>query len=217
MAAIRNVVFDLDGTLIDSLPGIAYSVDVALDECGVLAIRKDLRSLIGPPIRNILATVSGISNDATLDVLLAAFRRSYDTEGWRQTVLQGSAKSMLGELRNAGVRLWVVTNKPALSTNLILDELGVAPCFGEVVCRDSRTPPFDSKTEMLGDLLHRHEITTNDCLMVGDTMEDCRAAAEVGVACVIVPHGYAGRLDEKLPAGCVHIESWPDLVARATR
>ena len=57
--------------------------------------------------------------------MLAAFRRSYDSEGWRRTLLQGSAKEMLAELVAAGAALWIVTNKPALSSGMILEELGV--------------------------------------------------------------------------------------------
>jgi phosphoglycolate phosphatase len=51
---VRHVIFDLDGTLIDSLPGIAWSVDVALRSCGLPPAERDLGPFIGPPVRDIL-------------------------------------------------------------------------------------------------------------------------------------------------------------------
>ena len=51
MTLVRHVIFDLDGTLIDSLPGIAWSVDVALRSCGLPPAERDLAPLIGPPVR----------------------------------------------------------------------------------------------------------------------------------------------------------------------
>jgi phosphoglycolate phosphatase len=205
----QHVVFDLDGTLVDSVPGIAWSVDAALRSCGLPPAGRDLTPLIGPPVRDILAAVSGVSEPDLLDRLERGFRCSYDSAGWRLTVCQPGVREMLSQLLSAGVGLWLVTNKPALSTAMILCELRLDGFFREIVSRDSRTPVFASKSEMLTDLLERHGIARAACLLAGDTMEDWHAAEAAAVPCVIVPHGYGGA---SLPPGCRRIGGWRELL-----
>jgi phosphoglycolate phosphatase len=120
---------------------------------------------------------------------------------------------MLEQLRSAGCAMSIVTNKPTHATTLILPALGIRNYFGEIVCRDSATPPFTSKAQMLIDLLERQAILADETLMVGDTLEDCHAAAAAGIACALVPHGYGHPIEGDLPAGCLRIAGWDDLVA----
>lgn len=205
---MTDVVFDLDGTLVDSLPGIAWSIDAALAECGLpprtAGRTDDLKALIGPPVRAILAAVTGLADGLELDRLLAAFRRSYDADGWRRTVLQPGALNTIERLREAGIRQWIVTNKPSFSTGLILEHLEIARFFEDVVCRDSRRPAFESKAEMLLSL----QLPAATTIMVGDTAEDLHAAVAAGMECLLVPHGYGTDLPvptsgwEKLLAAC---------------
>jgi phosphoglycolate phosphatase len=212
MAALHDAIFDLDGTLIDSLPGIGWSIEAALAACGLAPRSFDLKPLIGPPIRAMMATISGVSDAPALDCLERAFRASYDSEGWRKTVCQPGAPAALAELRTRGIALWVVTNKPRLSTGMILHELALESFFTETVCRDSRTPPFASKAEMLSDLLRRRNLERSRSLLIGDTSEDAHAASEAGVPCALVPHGYGGGLDATLPEGCLLLAGWSHLL-----
>jgi phosphoglycolate phosphatase len=202
------VIFDLDGTLIDSLPGIASSVDVALRSCGLLPAERDLRPLIGPPIRDILAAVSGVTGQGLLDRLERSFRSSYDSEGWRRTACLAGVPEMLRQLLAGGTEIWMVTNKPVLPTGRILRRLNLSGSFREVACRDSRTPPFASKAEVLMDLLERRGIRRAECLMVGDTAEDWHAAETAGVSCAIVGPAYGSGA---LPPGCRRIGEWHEL------
>jgi phosphoglycolate phosphatase len=212
MAAIHSAIFDLDGTLIDSLPGIGWSIQAALSACGMAAGPFDLKPLIGPPIRAILAAVSGVGDAPALDRLERAFRSSYDSDGWRKTLLQPGAGQALEELRSRGIALWLVTNKPRLATGMILRELGLETFFRETVCRDSRTPPFASKAEMLLHLLDRRNLEPHRCLMIGDTLEDAQAASQARLRCALVPHGYGAGLDAPLPAGCFLLRGWSGLL-----
>jgi phosphoglycolate phosphatase len=208
----RNLIFDLDGTLVDSIPGIQWSVEQALAACGMPPVCRDLKPLIGPPIRDILANVSGASEPAVLDRMELAFRSAYDSVGWRKTTCQPGAKGALERLRMAGCALWIVTNKPGYAAHAILSELALAVLFQEIVCRDSRTPGFASKEEMLVNLLERCELGRTESIMIGDTLEDGRAAAAAGIACALVPHGYGSGLDGPLPEGCRRIAGWDELL-----
>lgn len=195
MSRMRHAIFDLDGTLVDSLPGIAWSIEQALVECGFPPAAVDLRPLIGPPIRSILSTVSGLSGGHSLDRLEQAFRSSYDSDGWRKTTCYAGVPDLLRELLTSNTSLWMVTNKPAAATRKILHHLQLDGFFEEVVCRDSRQPAYGSKAEALTDLAVRRSLPCRECVLIGDTPEDCRAAAAAGMECVIVPHGYGpGRV-----------------------
>jgi len=206
--SVKNAIFDLDGTLVDSLPGIAWSVDEALRAAGLPVVSRELRPLIGPPVRDILAAVSGVSDGGLLDRLERSFRFSYDAEGWRRTVCQPGVPDLLWRLLTSGVEMWLVTNKPALATGRIVSSLKIGGFFREVVCRDSRAHAFHSKAEALVDLIERHGLERAGCLMIGDTAEDWRAAEDAGIRCAIVPGGYGAKA---LPPGCPRICCWDEL------
>src|SRR5450432_939296 len=150
---VRAVFFDLDGTLLDSLPGIAYSAEAAFAACGLPQREVDLRGLIGPPIRAILARMSLRATEIELDALERAFRASYDSEGWRRTPHYEGAAESLRALKKAGKRLFVVSNKPRHISVRILEVEGTLSLFEEVVTRDSREPAYAGKLEMLVPLL----------------------------------------------------------------
>jgi phosphoglycolate phosphatase len=210
MIPYQHAVFDLDGTLIDSLPGIEWSAAEALVSCGEHPLQRSLRPLLGPPIRSILAQATGVADPCRLDDFERAFRSSYDSEGWRQTVCFAGVVESLAQLASQGITLWVATNKNGLATKNILRELELDGFFREVVCRDSRQPAYSSKREMLSALLDRQGLQRNTCLMVGDTQEDAAAAAGAGIDCAIVAHGYG----EEMPVcGCRWIDGWGELLS----
>lgn len=204
--SFRHAIFDLDGTLIDSLPGIAWSVEVALQERGFPPAAGDLRSRIGPPIREILAKLTGLREGRELDRLEGSFRGHYDSEGWRLTECQAGVPEILWDLLTGGAELWLVTNKPATATEQILRHLKLSGFFREAACRDSRRPPFGSKAELLRDLVRRHGLNRAECLMIGDTREDREAARAAGMRCAIVPHGYGDR-----PGGLSYCTGWEEV------
>jgi len=184
-AAPENFIFDLDGTLVDSLPGIKESV-----RCAIGGPVPPLRPLIGPPIREILRRLQPGIAEVELEGITSRFRQAYDSGGWRNTVLQPGAIEVLAGIRARGRRAFLVTNKPALATSRILEALQIRQYFASVLTRDSRTPPFGSKAEMLRCLVESRSLAPARCLMVGDTAEDYAAAGEAGIEAMIVANGY---------------------------
>jgi phosphoglycolate phosphatase len=184
------VLFDLDGTLLDSIPGIAYSVAAAFRATGLPECTLDLRRLIGPPIRSILSRAAETTDDAVLDELEWHFRVSYDSEGWRQTPCFPGVPVLLEALKQNGHRLFIISNKPRHISARILEAQGIASHFEQLYTRDSALPPYASKEVMLHALLADHHLAPQDCVMVGDTMEDAGAAALHKIGFIFMEHGY---------------------------
>ena len=149
----------------------------------------NLRSLLGPPIRTILSRAVATNDPALMDQLEQAFRTSYDTEGWRKTSCFDGAQGALGMMKAGGHRLFVVSNKPRHISLQILEREGLLALFERIYTRDSRTPAC-TKQEMLHEFLSEYGVSSPNCLMVGDTMEDAVAAAAAGVRFVYMTHGY---------------------------
>jgi phosphoglycolate phosphatase len=192
------VLFDLDGTLLDSLPGIVFSINHACRAVGLPEPLIDLRSLLGPPIRAILATAAPAADAALLDRLEAAFRSIYDSEGWQMASCFPGARDALHALKAGGHRLFVVSNKPRHIALRSLERESLLPVFERIYTRDSRRPPYTSKSEILQSLLADHQLSPSDCLMVGDTMDDINASAANQIAAAFMEHGY-GQLSADVP------------------
>jgi phosphoglycolate phosphatase len=196
----KAVFFDLDGTLLDSLPGIAFSAQAAFAACGLPQREVDMRGLIGPPIRAILACMSMDAAESELDALERAFRASYDSEGWKRTPHYAGAAEALRAMKAHGKRLFIVSNKPRHISVRILEAEGTLALFDEVVTRDTRDPPYRDKLEMLVHLLRKWEMRAEDSLMVGDTIEDAEAASNCGMQFCLMTHGYGDvPLDARVP------------------
>jgi phosphoglycolate phosphatase len=198
----QAILFDLDGTLLDSLPGIEFSIRSAFAQCALPEPQKNIRSLIGPPIRSILASLAGDVSPSTLDRLEQAFRTSYDSEGWSMTPHYPAATNVLRSLHSKGVRLFVASNKPIHIATRILQEEGTFALFEAVLTRDSRIPPYAGKLEIMQCLIEAHDLDPGRCLMVGDTMEDVEAAAHIPMRIAFMTHGY-GHLPESANASVV--------------
>ncbi|MBA4015780.1 MAG: hypothetical protein C0483_01190 [Pirellula sp.] len=192
--AASQVLFDLDGTLVDSHPGIAWSASVALSEVLPEVIVSVSPHLLGPPIREIFQRLlEAESRECTpelLDELEQAFRRSYDTEGWRRSRTYPEVGETLRQLHWSGFELFVVTNKPRAATRRILGRLELLPLFVEVVSPDSRTPRYENKAAMIHELVVRHDLDRESTCYVGDTRDDQIAAAAANVAFIPIGYGY---------------------------
>ncbi len=211
------VLFDLDGTLVDSLPGIEFSVDCSLAECDFPPRTCELRPLIGPPIRDILrAVLSEIGaseiGDERLSRLELAFRASYDSVGWQKTVLHEGASETLSKLKAAGLPLFLITNKPLYPTQRTLDKFNLSHLFTEVLCRNSQVPSFRSKAEMLEHITTVHNLNRAACLYVGDTSEDYHAAAQAGIPVALVAHGYGNPNTNRADSASMDLRTLPELL-----
>jgi phosphoglycolate phosphatase len=195
LPAFTHIIFDLDGTLIDSFPGIEEAARAACARVLPERAIPDFRWFIGPPIREIFCQALAEPRAAVLDALVTAFREVYDGGAWRRTVLYPGGREALAALQAAGCRCFVLTNKPSHATARILDHLGISGCFAEVVAPGGARGFSGTKIEALLDLKARQQLTPGATLLIGDSVDDAEAAAAGGFHFAAVLFGY-GRLPD---------------------
>jgi phosphoglycolate phosphatase len=186
------IVFDLDGTLVDSTPGISRALCAAFASVGRSMPASNLRTAIGPPIKVIAKRLDASLTDGELARIETVYRSDYDLSSWSETVLFDGVRETLQYLRARRWRLFIVTNKPLIPTAKILDHLGLVMLFENVVTRDSRTPAYSTKAAMLTELLTLHALPAST-IMMGDTVEDEEAAHSNHLEFVFASYGY-GRI-----------------------
>lgn len=185
-----TVIFDLDGTLVDSLPGIEASTRQAVAKCLPDRTLPAMRELIGPPIATMLANLWPDLAPAQLDRLVATFRTHYDREGCRLAQLYPAVEGVLETLAHGGTAMYVLTNKPLKPTLTILEHVAIRHHFGDVVSPDIVQPSFTTKLEGARLLRDRHQPDPAATLIVGDGLDDLKAAEACGFAFAVAVYGY---------------------------
>jgi phosphoglycolate phosphatase len=204
MSRPRAILFDFDGTLIDSAPSILAGLGRALAREGVQPVVPLSASLIGPPLPRTLATLAGSAEPALIERLAAAYREDYDSTGFRQTAVYAGVEDMLQWLGGAGIILHIVTNKRIRPTRLILDHLGWQRHFHGVYALDALQPAAADKTALVREVLQRESLPAGSTWMVGDSADDQRAAQGNALRFLAAGWGYGLGADdaaaERLPS-----------------
>jgi len=184
------LIFDFDGTLIDSADGILVSLDLVLKEAGVLPQVPLNSRLIGPPLQETLSTLTGVADPTILQAYIESFKRHYDGGGYRETKVYPGIVEMLEALRNSGFVLHLATNKRYAPTQLILDYLGWNAFFQSVHTLDLYNPRLPDKSAMLTRLLSEYSLSPQGVFYVGDRTEDGLAAENNSLQFIGVGWGY---------------------------
>ena len=194
MTLIRAVVFDLDGTLIDSVPDIAAALNRCLAAEGRTPLTEDgVAKLVGGGARELVARALGdATQEADVDRVHADFLAHYDAEPVTRTRLYPGARELLIELRDAGLPLAICTNKPQHLTDLILGRLDLAAFFA-VVWGAAPGQPLKPDAACLRSVYTTLGTDPAATIMVGDSHTDVDAARAAGCPSILVAHGYEQR------------------------
>lgn len=187
-----TLIFDLDGTLIDSSAGILNSLAEAFSAAGLSYGNSLTPSLIGPPLQETLRILCPTASQETLDRLGSSFKAHYDTTGFKQTTPYPGVTEMLQALVDAKIPLHIATNKRHLPTLQILEALGWSGLFAHVLSPDSFSPPLASKAAILAQLLNEAKLVATDCLYIGDRLDDYKAAKKIGIPFALAVWGFEG-------------------------
>lgn len=188
------ILFDLDGTLVDSQAGIFHCIRYALDSKGISCPQETLKKMIGPPFRVSMKEFLGLDMPL-IEELIKLYRGLYETDGWKESSVYPGVFDMLSELKSAGKRLAVATSKPMKFTSMMIEGLGLSPYF-EFVGGASSDLSREAKKDIIElDISEMGIADISDVLMVGDRLYDIVGAREAGVDVAGTLWGY-GSLHE---------------------
>ena len=186
------ILFDLDGTIADSAPGITASLGYMFRELG-LAVPSDteLRQWVGPPILDSFRDLAGMT-PAESSVALAIYREHYlETAGTGSPIFPGIPE-VLRSIHGAGIPLALATSKPEFPASIILDHANLTPLF-RVISGSSIDEIRSAKKDVIAEALTRFHmigVDTSRAVMVGDRDYDVEGAAAHGIPTIFVNWGY---------------------------
>ncbi|MBZ0105894.1 MAG: HAD family hydrolase [Sulfuricella denitrificans] len=185
-------VFDFDGTLIDSAPGILEAFSAAMNDAGIVSCVPLDSNLIGPPLAETLMRISGSSDAALIRLLTEKFKHHYDSAGVASTHAYPGVETMLERFMETGVPMHVSTNKRLSVTRAIIEKLGWQDRFASVYALDMVEPRLPGKAQLLSKQIGEQGIDSARTCYVGDKLEDGHAADANGLAFFYASWGYGG-------------------------
>ena len=200
------VLFDLDGTITDSAPGITKSIAATLQTLGLpIPSPAELVEYVGPPLLDSFRDFAHMTEPEARDAL-AIYRTSYHADGAFDSAVFPGVRGVLKRLKDAGIPLAVATSKPELQARRILDHFGLTEYF-DVICGASEDESRSAKGDVVAEALRRlteQGVDLSQTVMVGDRSHDVEGAAEHGLPTILVEWGYGSPAEAAGAIAVVH-------------
>lgn len=199
---MKAILFDLDGTIINSEEGITKCVQYALKAYGV--DEPDLKKLlcfIGPPLDPVFRERYGMTEEEAWEAV-QKYRERFDVKGIFECCLYDGVAEVIRSLKEKGYVLALASSKPELACRRILEHFGLLSCFDEVVgaTLDGSISTKEEVLEELGRRMEHMQITKDEMCLIGDTKYDAAGARAFGIRCIGVDYGF-GKREDILAAG----------------
>ncbi|MCI5873100.1 MAG: HAD hydrolase-like protein [Clostridiales bacterium] len=199
---MKAILFDLDGTIINSEEGITKCVQYALKAYGV--DEPDLKNLlcfIGPPLDPVFRERYGMTEEEAWEAV-QKYRERFDVKGIFECCLYDGVADVIRSLKEKGYVLALASSKPELACRRILEHFALLPYFDEVVgaTLDGSISTKEEVLEELGRRMEHMQITKDEMCLIGDTKYDAAGAKAFGIRCIGVDYGF-GKREDILAAG----------------
>ena len=219
-AGITAVIFDLDGTLIDSVPDVVSAMNRLLVEEGRPEItQNEGRNMVGDGARALVerayATTGAVPDAEEIDELTRRYVDIYHRFPVEETTIYRGVPEVLSQLRAAGVQMGICTNKPHVIANLVLTELDLASYFCAVIGGD-KLPVRKPDAGHIHAVLDAMGCAHDGAIYVGDSPVDMAAARNARLPVIAVSYGYSKVPAAELGANALidHFTQLPDVLAR---
>ncbi|MEA2647972.1 MAG: phosphoglycolate phosphatase [Candidatus Binataceae bacterium] len=191
-----SVLFDLDGTLTNSLPGIARSIQHVLGILGAggptaIPSEDDLRWCVGPPLRELFQRLLITTDQSVIEQAVKLYIERYERIGFRESRVFPGVPEMLAAV-SVGRRLILVTSKLTESAEKVLAEFSLRKYFEGVYGTDHHGKPSD-KSELVQTALKNHQCQPATTAIVGDRHHDIIAGKTNHLYTIGVTYGYGTR------------------------
>lgn len=180
-----TVIFDFDGTLFDTSEGIIAHLVRTIAEMNYPPLTEEtLRKFIGPSLRVSFKKYCGMNDEEALKAI-EVYRREYDAEGYKKSVMYAGTEKLLSDLRAAGIKTVVASAKPQYILDPTVDYFGVRSLFDKIVGSEEEGRPSNDKKSIVA-----KGMIGEKCVMVGDSSYDVQAGADNGLDTVAVTYGF---------------------------
>ncbi|MBQ6004492.1 MAG: HAD-IA family hydrolase [Clostridia bacterium] len=187
---IRNILFDLDGTITDSKEGIIKSAQYALEKLGIEPPAfSDMFWVIGPPIRKSFAEKFDLDEETAFRGL-RFYQERFGDVGYLENEVYDGVPEMLKTLKDEGYRLFITTSKPTVYTDAILKHFGLYDLF-EYVSGSDLDGTRGSKADVIRTVMVEYGLKGSETVIVGDRLHDIAGGKETGIFTMGVRYGYA--------------------------
>ena len=210
---MKYILFDLDGTLTESAPGIINSIKHTYAHYGITDYdERELEKFVGPPLIESFMRYCGFTEEKAREAV-DVYREYFSTKGLFENAVYNGIPKCLAALKSAGYVLAVATSKPQVFCERILDHFSLAEYFSVV-----KGIPLDdekmTKAQVIERALDALGVTDKrEAIMVGDRDYDIKGAKENGIECVGVLYGYGSRSELESAGASAICETVDDLSA----
>ena len=212
---LKAILFDLDGTLVDSAPDLHVAANRTMAEEGrgaldLAAVTNMIGDGVPKLVERAFVATGGMPDDTAYQAAVGRFLEYYETHAADLTRPFPGTAAMLGRLKTAGLDLAVCTNKPFDATIEILDAFELTAFFGAIIGGDTLPGVKKPDPRHLGAALEKLGHGADAGVMIGDNANDVNAARGTGVPVIVVRFGYTKGPAENLGADLI-IDSFDDL------
>ncbi|MEL6962278.1 MAG: phosphoglycolate phosphatase [Pseudomonadota bacterium] len=198
------IIFDLDGTLVDTAPDILAYLNEMLAELGRPGLDLEgLRAMVGDGVRSLLLrgleASGGVPGDVDIETLFHRYLERYTQDPVRLSRPYPGMIEVLEALSSAGIRLGVCTNKPQAPTDKLLKTLVLDHHFAAAIGGDALSTKKPDPAHLLA-VLHQLDVDPTRAVLIGDSATDLNTARAAGVPCILMSYGYSATPVQQLGA-----------------
>ena len=208
---IKYILWDLDGTVIQSENGVLSSVRYALDKMGTSLPEDELHKFIGPSLFDSF-TIRAHMSDEDAEKAIKYYREVYEATGLFDALVYDGIPETMEELRRKGYKHVVVTSKPQRMAVRVLEHFGITPYLEKIVGPDPSDRSSD-KEKLIRSALAHFGADKAEAVMIGDRCFDIDGANAAGIHSIGVLYGY-GSLEELKESGAEQIAGTPADIVR---
>lgn len=215
------LVFDLDGTLIDSIPDVRAALNRALLKLQLQQLTlAQVKTMVGHGahymIRSALTAAGGEDSETMLNTLLEVYLNEYRERPVEHTILYPNVPAVLQQLYEQGFNLGICTNKPYAMSLLVLEQLQLLQLFTAVTGGD-HLPFCKPDARHIEETLRLMRAEEASAIMIGDGNTDIEAASNAGIPSILVTYGYHEHDDLVADARINDFAQLPDAIAKINR
>ncbi|HEU0118727.1 MAG TPA: HAD-IA family hydrolase [Alphaproteobacteria bacterium] len=200
MPALKGLIFDLDGTLLDSAPDLRQAINATLKAHRRRSVTlEEVMGMVGDGMLPMLSRAFALTGTAIPDsesyLRFQEFISHYRTMKPDPSQLYPHTAAILEQYSKAGVKLGICTNKQEAATKRLIDDLGLTRYFTFIAGGDT-FPTHKPHPDHVRGVIQMLQVPKESCVMIGDSTNDVLAAKGTGIPCLVVTHGYGFDVEE---------------------